>query len=99
MPDRERLFLLDGTALAYRSFFAFIRNPLYDSRGRNISAVYGFTMTLFRLLETEKPEERLQALYEQRDPLYREVSDIIVNVGKGSALNTVRKIEQALDNL
>ena len=48
------------------------------------------------LLETENPEERLRALFEQRDPLYREVSDIIINVGKGSALNTVRKIEQAL---
>jgi DNA polymerase-1 len=52
----ERLFLLDGTALAYRAFFAFIRNPLFDGKGRNISAVYGFTSTLFKLLETEKPE-------------------------------------------
>lgn len=50
------------------------------------------------LLETKNPKERLLALFEQRDPLYRDVSDIIVNVGKGSALNTVRKIEQALEN-
>jgi shikimate kinase len=35
-------------------------------------------------------------LFDQRDPLYRETADIIVNVGKGSALNTVRKIENAL---
>jgi len=48
------------------------------------------------LLETDNPKERLQLLFEQRDPLYREVSDIIINVGKGSALNTVRKIEQVL---
>ena len=51
MADAERLFLLDGTALAYRSYFAFIRNPLFDAKGRNVSAVYGFTATLFRLLE------------------------------------------------
>lgn len=51
------------------------------------------------LLETKNPKERLRSLFEQRDPLYREVSDIIVNVGKGSALTTVRKIEQALENL
>jgi shikimate kinase len=51
------------------------------------------------LLETENPKERLRALFEQRDPLYREVSEIIVDVGKGSALNTVRKIEQVLEKL
>jgi len=50
------------------------------------------------LLETENPKNRLQLLFEQRDPLYRDVADIIVNVGKGSALNTVRKIEHVLKN-
>ena len=48
------------------------------------------------LLETDNPKERLQMLFDQRDPLYREVADTIVDVGKGSALNTVRKIEHAL---
>jgi len=70
MADRERLFLLDGTALAYRSFYAFIRNPLFDSRGRNISAVYGFTMTLFRLLETEQPDH-LGIAFDPPGPTFR----------------------------
>ena len=47
MPP-ERVFLIDGTALAYRSHFAFIRAPLFDPRGRNTSAVYGFTATLVK---------------------------------------------------
>ncbi len=50
------------------------------------------------LLENQNPRERLQELYQQRDPLYREVATTVVNVGKGSALNTVRKIEQVLIN-
>ena len=66
----ERLFLLDGTALAYRSFFAFIRNPLFDSKGRNVSAVYGFTATLFRLLETEKPDH-LGVAFDPPGPTFR----------------------------
>lgn len=49
------------------------------------------------LLETENPKMRLQTLFEQRDPLYREVSDMVVNVGKGSALNTVKKIQHVLE--
>jgi shikimate kinase len=48
------------------------------------------------LLETDNPKERLQMLFDQRDPLYREIADTIVDVGKGSALNTVKKIEHEL---
>ncbi len=49
-----RLFLLDGTALAYRSHFA-IPN-LTTPEGKPSGATYGFTQTLRRILETEKPE-------------------------------------------
>jgi len=70
MADTERLFLLDGTALAYRSFFAFIRNPMFDRKGRNISAVFGFVGTLFRLLETEKPDH-LAIAFDPPGPTFR----------------------------
>ncbi len=53
---QERLFLLDGTALAYRSYFAFVRNPLINSKGIHTSAVFGFTNTLMKILKEEKPE-------------------------------------------
>jgi DNA polymerase-1 len=39
---RERVFLIDGAALFYRSYFAFIRNPLFNSKGENTSAPFGF---------------------------------------------------------
>jgi len=57
MPDiqSEKLFLLDAYALIYRSYFAFIRNPRFNSKGLNTSAMLGFTNTLVQLLETEKP--------------------------------------------
>jgi DNA polymerase-1 len=51
-----RLFLFDGSALAYRSHFAFIKNPLRNSRGLNTSAVYGFTRDLLRIIDEEEPE-------------------------------------------
>ncbi|MHC4859244.1 MAG: DNA polymerase I [Planctomycetota bacterium] len=66
----ERLFLLDGTALAYRSYFAFIRNPLFDAKGRNVSAVFGFTATLFRLLEAEEPDH-LAIAFDTPEPTFR----------------------------
>jgi len=51
-----RLFLLDGTALAYRAHFALSRSGLTDANGNPTGAVYGFTTTLRRILETEKPD-------------------------------------------
>ncbi|MBI5362037.1 MAG: DNA polymerase I, partial [Planctomycetes bacterium] len=51
-----RLFLLDGTALAYRAHFALQRSGLSTPDGKPSGATYGFTMTLRKILETEKPE-------------------------------------------
>jgi len=50
------VFLLDGTALAYRSHFALQRSGLTTPEGLPCSATYGFTMTLRRILEQERPE-------------------------------------------
>ena len=51
-----RLFLLDGTALAYRSHFALARSGLSRPDGRPTGATYGFTMTLRRILDGEAPD-------------------------------------------
>ncbi|MFO7890601.1 MAG: DNA polymerase I [bacterium] len=53
--NKKRLFLIDATALAYRSFFAFISNPLINSKGINTSGIFGFTNTLIKILREEKP--------------------------------------------
>ena len=49
------LCLIDGTALAYRSYYAFIRRPLTNSRGENVSAVYGFASSLIKILGRLEP--------------------------------------------
>ena len=66
----KKLFLIDGSALAYRSYFAFIRNPLINSKGENTSAVYGFTNSLLRLLTKEEPEY-LAVVFDSRQPTFR----------------------------
>lgn len=58
MPDtnnQNKLFLLDAFALIYRSYFAFIRNPRFNSKGVNTSAMLGVTNTIVQLLEKEDP--------------------------------------------
>lgn len=51
----KKLFLLDAMALIYRAYYALIRNPRLTSKGKNTNAQFGFTNTLFDLLQKEKP--------------------------------------------
>ncbi len=51
----KKLFLLDAFALIYRAYYALIRNPRITSKGRNTNAQFGFTNTLFDLINKEKP--------------------------------------------
>lgn len=57
MSDKKKqLFLIDGTALIYRSYYAMMRNPLITSDGRPTGAVFGFVSTVLSLLERENPD-------------------------------------------
>ena len=54
--ERKRIFIVDGYGQIYRSYFAFITNPLKDKDGNNVSAVYGFFNTVMSLVRQYKPE-------------------------------------------
>jgi DNA polymerase-1 len=54
--NAKKLFLLDAYALIYRSYFAFIRNPRFNSKGENTSAMLGVTNSIVQVLEKEKPD-------------------------------------------
>src|SRR5205814_8430358 len=56
LPQSPRLFLVDGYALIYRSFFAMIARPLTTSRGENTSAAWGIVNFVQRLLQNHKPD-------------------------------------------
>ena len=68
--SREKLFLIDGSAIFYRSYFAFIRNPLINSKGENTSATYGFLNTIFKIIEDELPQY-LAIIFDTREPTFR----------------------------
>ena len=51
----KRLFLLDAMALIYRAYYALIRSPIITTKGKNTNAQFGFTNTLFELINKEKP--------------------------------------------
>ncbi len=67
---KKTLFLIDGSALAYRAYFAFIRNPLVTARGESTSAIFGFLNSLFRVLDEFKPGYLLVA-FDTKAPTFR----------------------------
>jgi DNA polymerase I len=55
MSTEKKLFLLDAYALIFRAYYAFINNPIRNSKGLNTSAIYGFTNSLLDVITNEKP--------------------------------------------
>ena len=53
---KKTLYIIDGHALCYRAYYAFIRNPLLNSKGQNTSAIFGFARMLYRLIIDRKPD-------------------------------------------
>ena len=51
------------------------------------------------LLQTEDPLAKLRELYRQRDPLYREVADIVVDTGRQGVASMTRMLCGKLDLL
>jgi DNA polymerase-1 len=66
----QSLYLLDAYGLIYRYYFAFVARPLRNSRGRNISALYGFARTLLSLINDKNPHY-LAAVFDSRGPTFR----------------------------
>jgi DNA polymerase I len=70
MADSKKLFLLDSYALIFRSYYAFIRNPMRNAGGMNTSTVFGFTLTLDELLRKENPTHIIAA-FDASGPTFR----------------------------
>lgn len=50
-----RLFLIDGHALIFRMYYAFARRPMINSKGADMSILFGFTKYILDLIEREHP--------------------------------------------
>lgn len=66
----KRLFLIDGSALVFRSYHAFSGRSQLTSHGRNVGMVFGFLSTLLMICRREKPD--LMALtFDTAAPTFR----------------------------
>ena len=68
----KKLFLLDALALIYRAYYGLIRNPRITSKGINTNAQFGFTSTIFDLINKEKPSH-IAVCFDTHAPTERHV--------------------------
>lgn len=66
----KQIFFLDAYALIYRAYYAFIKNPRFNSKGENTSAVLGFMNTLDEIIKTEKPSH-IAVVFDPPGPTFR----------------------------
>ena len=50
-----KLFLIDGHSLIFRMYYAFLRRPMINTKGRDTSILFGFTKYLLELVAREQP--------------------------------------------
>ncbi|MBU1475171.1 MAG: DNA polymerase I, partial [Acidobacteria bacterium] len=65
---KKRLFLIDGNAVLYRSYYA-IRG-LTNSKGFPTNAIFGFLSTLKKLTDQENPDF-LGLVFDTKGPTFR----------------------------
>ncbi|MBN1356209.1 DNA polymerase I [bacterium] len=70
MSETPEIYIIDGHNLLYKAHFAFIRQPLINTRGKDVSVTYGFTRMLMGLLEGHKPEYLVIA-FDRKAPTFR----------------------------
>ena len=51
----KKLFLIDGHALIFKMYYAFLRHPMINSKGADMSILFGFTKHILELIEKEQP--------------------------------------------
>lgn len=82
-PENRRLLHARGTVVYLRAAVRELMNRTRNDKNRP-------------LLQTSDPRKRLTEIFEQRDPLYREVAHIVIETGSPSLASLVTKLEAKL---
>ena len=67
---KEKIYIIDGSALVYRAHYAFSRNPLTNDKGENISAIYGTFNMFFSFIKDFKPN-KIAITFDQKGGSFR----------------------------
>ena len=67
----EKFIIIDAHSVIFRSYFAFIKNPLKNSRGENTSGVYGF-MNMIQKIKKKLPTDYMGLAFDAPGETFRD---------------------------
>ncbi|MBY0546195.1 MAG: DNA polymerase I [Candidatus Obscuribacterales bacterium] len=70
MKSNNSIFLVDGSSLAFRSFYALITSGMRNASGLPTWAVYGFLNSLFDLIDKRAPHS-MAVCFDMKAPTFR----------------------------
>mgnify|MGYP003292326053 CR=1 FL=1 len=73
--DNKTVYVLDSYGLIFRCYFAFINRPLTNSKGENISALFGFFRNFHYILQHYKPGYIIAAMDSKTKTFRHEMYD------------------------
>ncbi|MEX0684891.1 MAG: DNA polymerase I [Balneolales bacterium] len=88
--SKKKLFLLDGSALAYRAYFAFIKSQMKNSEGLPTGTIFGFANTIDRLMDSEKPTH-IAVVWDTHKPTFRHALDANYKANRPSQPDELRE--------
>ncbi|MFA7115739.1 MAG: DNA polymerase I [Bacteroidales bacterium] len=91
----NKLILIDGHALIFRTYYAFIKRPMINSKGEDTSIFFGFMKYLLELIKREHPTHIAVAF----DPPCKTFRHKIYPEYKGNRNTTPELVKAALDPL
>ena len=91
----DKLFLIDGHALVFKMYYAFLRRPMINAKGADMSILFGFTKYLLEMIEREKPTHLVVAF----DPPGGTFRNQLYPEYKGTRPPTPQLIVEALEPL
>ena len=91
----KKLFLIDGHALIFKMYYAFLKRPMINSKGVDTSILFGFTKYIIELIEKEKPTHMAVSF----DPPGGTFRNSLYPEYKGTREETPQLVIDALDPL
>ncbi len=91
----RKLFLIDGHSLIFRMYYAFFRHPMINSKGVDVSILFGFVKYLLELIEKEHPTHLAVCF----DPPCKTFRHELFPEYKGTRQATPELVKEALDPL
>jgi len=72
--SKRKIFLIDGSAVVYRAYYAFYKNPMINSKGKNVGAIFG-SLNIFLNLFNKFQMKNVVITFDQKGKTFRNKID------------------------